>query len=149
MDQMLTQINEGIKDGLVQAGKVLAGTMKDLGVLALAVLTPTPGDEELAAFEGGRRVVSRIRESRALVRAAETLEGRAQADVNTLVVRLAEGNMNPGIGNRYLFNGVMEARAESGARVYFRSSGNVVEILGKSTKHNQQQVINVLERLYR
>ena len=57
--------------------------------------------------------------------------------------------MNPGIGTRFLFNGIFEARARDGARVYFRhGESGIVEILAKSTKHTQDQVIRALQSLY-
>lgn len=97
----------------------------------------------------GITVVSHIKDSRALVRAAEALEGRAQADINRLLARLLQGNLSPGLGNRYLFGGIIEARAQSGARLYFRYRDNVIEILAKSTKHDQGEVISILRGLYR
>ena len=106
--------------------------------------------EAAGSAAGAVRVVSRIKDSPALVRVAGQLEGTVQESVNRLVGRLAQGNLNPGIGTRFLFNGVFEARARDGARVYFRNAAeNTVEILGKSTKATQDQVINVLESLYK
>ncbi len=58
------------------------------------------------------------------------------------------GHMNPGSGTKHLFGSVFEARARDGARVYFQRNGDVIEILGKSTKENQSQVINILRDLY-
>ena len=101
-----------------------------------------------AAGSGATRLVSRIGQSKALSRIASDLEGAAQASVDRLTSQLAAGNMNPGIGNRYLFNGILEARARDGARVYFRAAGNTVEFLAKSTKHTQDAVISLLQRMY-
>lgn len=48
------------------------------------------------------------------------------------------------------FNGIFEARARDGARVYFRNAGNnVIEVLAKSTKHTQEQAIKILQQLYK
>ncbi len=106
--------------------------------------------EAAGGAAGAVRLVSRIKDSPALVRVAGQLEGTVQESVNRLVGQLAKGNLNPGIGTRFLFNGVFEARARDGARVYFRNAAeNTVEILGKSTKATQDQVINVLESLYK
>ena len=71
-----------------------------------------------------------------------------QAGLDRLTAQLANGNLNPGIGTRSLFNGIYEARAASGARVYFRNVEGGVEILAKSTKANQDAVIRTLEGLY-
>lgn len=69
--------------------------------------------------------------------------------VDRLTSRLAQGNMNPGIGTTALFNGIFEARARDGARFYFRSAEKgVIEILAKSTKATQEQVLNILKSQY-
>jgi len=47
-----------------------------------------------------------------------------------------------------VFGKVFEARAKDGARVYFRKTPGVVEVVGKSTKANQAQVISILRKLY-
>jgi hypothetical protein len=64
-------------------------------------------------------------------------------------VQLNKGNMNPGIGTRFLFDEIFEARGTNGARVYFRNGADgVVEILAKSSKANQEPVIAEVRRLY-
>ena len=45
---------------------------------------------------------------------------KIQRDLNGLTEQLRLGNKSPGIGTKTLFKGVKEARARSGARVYFR-----------------------------
>jgi putative component of toxin-antitoxin plasmid stabilization module len=106
--------------------------------------------QEAAGAAGAIKLVSRIKDSPALVRIASQLEGQVQNSINRLVAKLGEGNLNPGIGSRFLFNGIFEARARDGARVYFRNTGErTIEILGKSTKATQDQVISVLETMYK
>jgi putative component of toxin-antitoxin plasmid stabilization module len=65
-----------------------------------------------------------------------------------LVKELGKGNLNPGIGTKNVFGKVFEARARDGARVYFRQGENGVEILAKSNKANQEQVIKKLREVY-
>jgi len=61
----------------------------------------------------------------------------------------SKGNSNPGIGTKHLFESVYEARARNGARVYFQTaSDGVIEILAKSNKANQRQVISILRKMY-
>ena len=75
--------------------------------------------------------------------------GHRPLAVDNLVKQLSKGNMNPGTGTKHLFNGVMEARAKDGARVYFRNAADgTIEILGKSDKANQPQVIKILQEMY-
>ena len=50
--------------------------------------------------------------------------------------------MNPGMGNKPIGSGITESRTRGGARVYWRLSGDQLEILGISGKDNQQKVIN-------
>ena len=68
--------------------------------------------------------------------------------IDQLTQQLAKGNFNPGIGTKHLFREVFEARARNGARLYFRKTPGMVEILGKSTKANQNQVISILKEMY-
>ena len=106
-------------------------------------------EEGVAAVEGGGKLVSRIGDVPALAKIASKLEGTAQGSIDRLTSQLAKGNLNPGIGTRYLFNGIFEARARDGARVYFRNVDKQgIEILAKSTKGTQEQVIKLLEKIY-
>ncbi|GHT11366.1 hypothetical protein FACS1894170_04850 [Planctomycetales bacterium] len=93
-------------------------------------------------------VTSSINQSKGLVRAAEEAGTSVQPSVDRLVGQLQQGNLNPGIGTKHLFNGIFEARAKDGARVYVRNIENGVEIVGKSNKANQDMVIGLLRRLY-
>jgi len=95
---------------------------------------------------GLRSLISR--DSR-LVKEAEAAARSHQRSLDALTEQLGKGNLNPGIGSKRLFGDVFEARARDGARVYFRQvSDDVIEILGKSSKANQQRVINILQELY-
>jgi hypothetical protein len=72
----------------------------------------------------------------------------AQKDVNHLIEQLSLGNDNPGIGTENVFKDVYELRGKNRARVYYREVDGKIEILGKSVKHNQQKVINILKKMY-
>lgn len=114
----------------------------DIGIdLGIAIITPSVADYALANPLNAR-VDSR------LVREAERLGSSHQRSVDALTTQLANGNLNPGIGTRRLFGDVFEARARDGARVYFQQTGDQISVLAKSTKSNQQRVINILEELY-
>ncbi|GIO86410.1 hypothetical protein J25TS5_33420 [Paenibacillus faecis] len=95
-------------------------------------------------------VTSNIKDKR-LVKAAEKMgdNQRIQSEADALVARLQQGNINPGKGNNSVgFGGIHELRGDNGARVYFRNTSNGVEIVAKSSKANQDEVIRVLRDLY-
>ena len=94
------------------------------------------------------RIISRIHDSAKLVKEAERAGASLQSEIDHLTGELAKGNLNPGIGSRSLFNGIIEARSANGGRVYFRNIRGTIEILAKSTKANQDKVISTLQRLY-
>lgn len=65
----------------------------------------------------------------------------------TLIEQLVKGNLNPGSGSKWIYgtNGkkvFQELRSSSGARVYFRETNGMIEILGISNKKLQDAVIN-------
>ncbi|MED1946277.1 hypothetical protein ABE237_17040 [Brevibacillus formosus] len=117
-------------------------------------------DEDVAKFVdrtlsgkvkvGKYYVESRIHEDSLLVREAEKAmkDSRIQKDADALLRRYLEGNNNPGIENNNIFGDIFELRSRKGARVYLRKSGDTVEVLAKSDKHNQKDVINRLRKLY-
>ena len=97
-----------------------------------------------------KELVRSIHKDPRLVREAEAAGTSVQRSIDSLQEQLAKGNMNPGIGTRSLdFGNIHEARSRDGARVYFRNvDDNTIEILAKSSKHNQDAVIRRLRQLY-
>jgi len=94
-------------------------------------------------------ITSRIKESSLLVREAKRTGNSIQKEIDSLTKKLSDGNINPGIGNKSIGNGILESRTRNGGRVYWRPSGsNKLEILGKSGKGNQQKVINELFKVF-
>ena len=73
----------------------------------------------------------------------------AQKDVNNLIEQLSSGNANPGIGTERVkgLKNVSEARARNEGRVYFREKDGKIEILAKSNKDNQNNVIGILKKM--
>ncbi|GAC44064.1 hypothetical protein PPOP_3465, partial [Paenibacillus popilliae ATCC 14706] len=97
------------------------------------------------------QVTSSINKSNNLVRNAEKLSKRhdEQRQINHLTQQLFKGNSNPGMGNTSLrFGGIHEARTVNGARLYFQNTRDGFNIVAKSTKKNQDEVISELRRMY-
>ena len=95
------------------------------------------------------RLTSSISSSTKLVREAQRAGKSAQASLDRLTGELARGNVNPGLGTKSIGKGILEARARDGARVFFRQGRDgSIDILGKSTKGNQQTVINEVLRVF-
>lgn len=86
-------------------------------------------------------VTSRIKESPKLVKEAEVTGKSHQEGIDKLTAQLQQGNLNPGIGTKPIGKGLSEARGRDGSRVYFKTTNDGVEVLGKSNKSNQQKVI--------
>jgi RHS repeat-associated protein len=93
-------------------------------------------------------ITSAIGRDVALSGLAREAGSSVQKGLDGLVTQLARGNLNPGIGTKNLFGNVFYARARDGARVFFRRSGDQIEILAKASKKNEAAVINRLKKLY-
>ncbi|MGN9787367.1 LamG-like jellyroll fold domain-containing protein [Nonomuraea sp. ZG12] len=94
---------------------------------------------------------SAIHDDPLLVRAAQKAgkDQKVQRDLDAMQARLANGNMNPGIGSGFLSGtDVAYARSKNGARLYFRNTEFGIQIVGKSDKKNQKAVIARLGKLY-
>ncbi len=83
--------------------------------------------------------------------ARQTFEGNnaLRKEANNLLEQLANGNMNPGKGTKWIYKDIFEARSENGARVYFRNTSTGPQVVGYSNKANQQIVINRLIELFK
>ena len=79
----------------------------------------------------------------------------AKRDMDHLIYELSKGNLNPGIHNKYLpGTDVRYARGKKGGRIFYRriDSENQntprYEVIGKSNKHYENNVIDILLRKY-
>ena len=97
-----------------------------------------------------KQVKSRISDDPGLVKEAQKAakNQRIQEEINHLIKEFLSGNSNPGIGSKNLFKDICYLRGRNGARVFYRITDNIVEILGKANKGNEQTVINILKKLY-
>ena len=97
------------------------------------------------------KLKSRIKENPRLAKEAEKAgkDIKIQKDLDALTAKLGEGNLNPGIGTKPIGKGISEARSRDGARVYFRVVKGAVEILGKSSKANQDAVIKEVLKTFK
>jgi RHS repeat-associated protein len=141
---MIENNSQVVHGSVTEEASRAADTIREVGTLAAMV--PVIG-----ILKGRPNITSRIGESTKLTREAQAAGKSAQKSIDHLTSELAKGNLNPGIGTRAIGSGISEARARDGARVYFRLTGEGgIEILGKSTKQNQQAVINeILNRFGR
>jgi intein-encoded DNA endonuclease-like protein len=74
-----------------------------------------------------------------------------KTDIENMETKLKNGHPSPGIGRRYLGDGLIEHREKSGGRIITREKGDgVVEILGKSGKKpsNQDYVIKRTKEVF-
>jgi hypothetical protein len=109
------------------------GAKKDIVFAVAGVALP------IASKIGGDKVLSKL---------AAEVGGVGQKGIDGLTAQLAKGNLNPGIGTKQLFGDILYARSRDGARVFFRQRQNGIEIVGKASKKNEQQVIDRLKKLY-
>jgi len=88
------------------------------------------------------RVVSKIHDDSGLVRATEEIgyNQRIQDESNNLIKRLSKGNYQPGMKSKLTFRDVFYLRGRNGAKVFYRYSGETIEILGKASKKNESKV---------
>lgn len=87
-------------------------------------------------------LINRISESSLLIREGQRTLRSLQGEIKKITDQLKSGNMSPGIGNKPIGSGITESRTRGGARVYWRITQGLIEILGISGKENQQKVIN-------
>ncbi len=145
----------GVALNMASAVPIAAGAGM-MGVGMMDMSKHAASDDAVQPMQGSRGggggdstgISSEIDANNRLVKEAERAGRSDQANIDKLTEQLGNGNMNPGTGSKFLFNGVYEARAESGARVYFRNTPSGVQLLGKSTKANQDTVIGMLRQLY-
>lgn len=95
-------------------------------------------------------VKSRIHESDALVKEANSLNGRVQSEANDLVNQFANGNTNPGIGSKNLSGDIYYLRGRNGARVFYNydATNDVMYLLGKASKANESRVISLVLKTF-
>ncbi|MFD8965390.1 polymorphic toxin-type HINT domain-containing protein [Streptomyces sp. NPDC059568] len=96
-------------------------------------------------------LTSAIHDDPLLVRAAQKAgkNQTVQRDLDAMQARLAEGNLNPGIGNGFLTGtDVAYARSRNGARLFFRNTESGIQVVGKADKGNEPAVIARLQGIY-
>ena len=129
------------RPGWVQAAVMVAVAV----MLGLAV-----GTGAYVVHNDSCPVRSRINESPALTNYAQEAgkNQKVQQELDDLVQRYRGGNANPGLGSKPLGQGISYLRGRAGGRVFYRMVGGVMEILGKASKANEDDVINELKQLY-
>ncbi|MEV4637674.1 RHS repeat-associated core domain-containing protein [Actinoplanes sp. NPDC049548] len=71
-------------------------------------------------------------------------------EMEHLQEELEKGNTNPGLGSKALpgTTDVRYARGRNGARLFFRNTDDGIQVVGKSSKANEDKVIGRLQDLY-
>jgi len=69
-------------------------------------------------------------------------------DLDSLKEHLNKGNIEAGLGCRYLGNKIYELKSRGGARLYFMKTTQGYNLIGESSKGTQQKVIDALKRYY-
>ncbi|MHC5909089.1 hypothetical protein ACVNF4_35270, partial [Streptomyces sp. S6] len=139
---------------VLRKGKAPAACLLDLadGVLGLALAAS--GRSTIAAKGPKPKVVYCMKsavgkDKRLTDLALESVRNeRVQADLNAMIFKLAEGNLNSGLGEGTLPAGIRYARSNAGARLFYRQKGDVIEIVAKSNKKLEKKVIARLKELY-
>jgi len=94
-------------------------------------------------------VTSKIQENSSLIKEANKLSGALQREADSLVQEFLKGNVNPGLGTKHLAGDIYYLRGKNGARVFYRNVNGTIDILGKSSKANEQTVINLVLKNFR
>jgi hypothetical protein len=141
--------------GVYDSAKDFAGMMPGTSaIVSMEEVTNTANSVTKRVLAGANLattplvVTSSIKKNLGLVREAQYAGKSHQNSLDHLTLRLQQGSVNPGSGSKHLFSGIHEARADNGARVYFQNIKDGIEIVGKSTKKNQEKVIALLRKLY-
>jgi hypothetical protein len=119
--------------------------------LGFAPASAVRGKSPAAAAAAKYCMKSSIGKDSLLTRLAEksTKNQKVQDDLDRMFRQLSEGNLNPGRYTKSLTGtGLLYARADNGGRLFFRVSGDTIEIVGKSDKHYEDAVIGRLKKLY-
>jgi hypothetical protein len=102
-------------------------------------------------------ITSKIKDHPGLVTAAENAcrDQKLQKEINEMVEKLRNGNLNPGHRNHKIYKDIWECRAKGKARLYIRKRFNPetnvahVEIIAKSGKDwSQTEVIKLIKKHY-
>lgn len=144
--------------GIVVSEAAAASAIGVVGLSCMAARTSDLLEKDMSKLhkmeselrEGTRKVESLIKNDPGLVKAAEEMAKNqaVQKEANNLINQFLNGNSNPGLGSKNLFKDISYLRGRNGARVFYRIKNGVMEILGKSSKANEQKVINILKNLY-
>lgn len=126
-----------IKDIVTNASK---GDFAAAGMSAIFLI---PGSDFL------KPVKSLVKSDKQLLKfAKETFEGsKAFSKEASDLVDIYRKGGNPGKGTKDIGDGIMELRGAN-TRVYFREGKDGMEVLGYSTKNNQQKVIDRVKAVY-
>lgn len=72
-----------------------------------------------------------------------------QREIDALIKQLHAGNLSAGLGTKSLSGtDIFYLRGRNGSRLFVRKENDLFVIVGKSSKENEQKVMNKLRTLY-
>ncbi|MGX5212533.1 hypothetical protein ACWKT3_28240 [Streptomyces violaceus] len=137
-----------IAEGAAAQRAAFHGASAKAGALSVA-----PAGKAPAAASAGKPkicVTSALGKNSRLAKLAEksTKNQAVQREMNQLINKLMDGNDQPGKGSKALSHGIRYLRGDAGARLFFREVDGGFEIIGKSDKPNEPNVIKELLKIY-
>jgi hypothetical protein len=147
----LRKLLEALRKGSVPAQCLLSMADDALGVATLAAPAARRMSVTTAAAAGKFCMTSSIGKDSLLTRLARksAKNEQVQKDFDHLFEQLKNGNTNPGTDSEALQGtGLSYARGRNGGRLFFRVVGDTIEIVAKSDKRYEDQVIERLKKLY-
>ncbi len=154
LNQIVSGVRKGVSSLISKANEVVNAVKKivkkNAKEEAAKATLKMKMNLQFFAEKGTVEAVSKINVNNQLIKEAEKIgkNQSVQREINELVQQFLSGNTNPGLGSKHLQDDIFYLRGRNGARVFYRMVDGVMEILGKSSKSNEQKVINLVKDIF-
>lgn len=122
------------------------------GPLELTEKYAQPQEKKLPQGQKKPDIIFGYLNDRSLSRLAQEASNNllVERDTEHVIEELRKGNERPGMSVKYISgtDGIIEYRARRGARVYAKRDGDNLDVVGISSKSNQDNVINILKQKF-